>query len=199
MMPLPGYDPAVLKGHILRAYNTAQTLLRDAVALDAATDFLRHAPHFYFRALLCAACTLCKVVRSTHKSLLDRAQVEQSAADILALTKKAVILEGDLATRLAHLMEPWLQPALDQPEWDEDPVSSFTRRLAAGPTLDCLLRWKHDHEVNNAKSQQLPPPDGADGSSSNLTASADPMQFIDWSFMDDFDWNFETSILPGGS
>lgn len=94
------------------------------------------------------------------------------------------------------MLEPWLQIAVE-PEWDEDPISTFTHRLSASPTLDCLVRWKHDHEILLNSRNQPPLPDGGDGTSA--LANADPMQFIDWGFMDDFDWNFEPNILSNGT
>lgn len=94
------------------------------------------------------------------------------------------------------MLEPWLQMAVE-PEWDEDPISTFTHRLSASPTLDCLVRWKQDRELLLNSRNQPPPPDGGDAAST--LANADPMQFIDWGFMDDFDWNFESNILSNGN
>lgn len=94
------------------------------------------------------------------------------------------------------MLEPWLQVALDL-EWDEDPISNFTHRLSASPTLDCLARWKHDQEFLLKSKNQPPPADGADGTST--LAISDPMQFIDWGFMDDFNWNFDSNTLSNGT
>lgn len=109
MLPLPIYDPETLKPNILRAYNTAQTIIRETVEFDHKTDFLLHAPHFYFRGLICAACTICKVVRSTYKDLIDRKQIDEAAANIIAVVKRSIIMEGDLATRLLGRKQ-FLQP-----------------------------------------------------------------------------------------
>lgn len=196
MLPIPGYDQETLKNDILRAYNTAQTIVKDMVKLDSKTDFLLYAPHFYFRALICAACTICKVIRSSYKNLVSWGEVGRFTDDIIFMIKKSIIMEGDLASRLVNILEPWLELAHGQ-EWNEEPVSSFTQRLSAGPTLDCLWRWKHDQEnLINAKGQ-VPPPDGTDGSAA--MANTDPMQFIDWSFMNDFDWNLGPVIESNGA
>ncbi len=196
MLPLPNYDPEAVKRNILKAYSTAQTIIRNMMEIDRQTDFLLHAPQFYFRGLVCAICTICKVMRSSYKNFLDRKQLEQSAADMLVMTKKSILIGGDLATRISSLLEPWLPMAIE-PEWDEEPVSSFTRRLSASPTLDCLVRWKRDQELLLGSKTQPPPPNGANGSA--VAASVDPMQFIDWGFTDDFDWNFESNILSSGA
>lgn len=100
MLPPPGYDPEALKPNILKAYNTAQTIIRDTVELDRETGFLLHAPQFYFRGLICAACTICKVVRSNCKSLIERKQIDEAALNLIAMTKKSIIMEGDLPSRL---------------------------------------------------------------------------------------------------
>ncbi|RYP79154.1 hypothetical protein DL771_000132 [Monosporascus sp. 5C6A] len=193
MLPLPGYDSEALQGNILRAFNTAQTIMRDAVEIDRKTDFLWHAPHFYFRALFCATCIICKVMGSSYKKFIDRERMERSVADMLAIHKRSIIMEGDLAARLTGFLESWLELVVST-EWEEEPVSSFTHRLSASSTLDCAKRWKHDLENLMSSKSQPAPADGADAGSV-MPSAADPMQDIDWTFMDDFGWNIEPNIL----
>ncbi|RYP79751.1 hypothetical protein DL770_006540 [Monosporascus sp. CRB-9-2] len=193
MLPLPGYDSEALQGNILRAYNTAQTIIRDTVEIDRKTDFLWHAPHFYFRALLCATCIICKVMGSSYKKFIDRERMERSVADMLAIHKRSIVMEGDLAARLISFLEPWLELAVST-EWEEEPVSTFTHRLSASSTMDCAKRWKHDLENRMSSKSQPAPADGTDAGSV-MPSAADPMQYIDWTFMDDFDWNVEPNIL----
>ena len=102
MLPPPGYSPEALKLNMLRTYNTAETIIRDTLEIDRETDFLLHAPQFYFRGLICAACTVCKVMRSSYKSLVDRRQLEETAVNMIALTRKSIIVEGDLPSRLIN-------------------------------------------------------------------------------------------------
>ncbi|KAI0597689.1 hypothetical protein F4775DRAFT_225647 [Biscogniauxia sp. FL1348] len=232
MLPLPGYDPSALKRNILRAYTTAQAVIRDALALDRMTDFVAHITHFYFRALLAASCVVYKILRSSYMALdiVDRKAAEQSAADAVALCRRATVMEADLPARLGTLMESWfeLSQAYPAARWHEEPVSSFSHRLGASVSLDCLMRWKTDqHLVNLSISNTVNGVGGGGGGNGNngssnnsgscggqatdtttsaavgvdgaavnpMVLGAEPLQNIDWSFMDDIDWNFEPGIL----
>ncbi|KAI1640199.1 hypothetical protein F4809DRAFT_520615 [Biscogniauxia mediterranea] len=235
MLPLPGYNPSALKRNILRAYTTAQAVIRDALALDRATDFVAHITHFYFRALLAAACVVYKILRSSYMALdmVDRKAAEQSATDAVALCRRATVMEADLPARLGILMESWFELSQARPLacWHEEPVSSFSHRLGASVSLDCLMRWKNDQHlvslstsnaVNSGVGGGISGGNGNSGSNSggggggggqatDTTAAAvggdgaggvnpmvlgtESLQNIDWSFMDDFDWNFEPGIL----
>ncbi|RYP07289.1 hypothetical protein DL764_002604 [Monosporascus ibericus] len=193
MLPLPGYDSEALQGNILRAYNTAQTVIRDAVEIDRKTDFLLHAPHFYFRALFCATCIICKVMGSSYRKFIDQERTERSVADMLAIHKRSIVMEGDLPARLASFLESWLELAIST-EWEEEPVSTFTHRLSASAIMDCAKRWKHDLESRMSSKSQRRSVDGTDAGSV-MPSAADPMQYIDWTFMEDFDWTVEPNVL----
>ncbi|KAI5928401.1 hypothetical protein F4810DRAFT_643437 [Camillea tinctor] len=232
MLPLPGYDPSALQRNILRTYTTAQAVIRDALALDRATDFVAHITHFYFRALLAAGCVVYKILRSSYMALgmVDRKAAEQSATDAVALCRRATVMDADLPARLGSLMGSWFelsQARRPHAKWHEEPVSSFSHRLAASVSLDCLMRWKNDQHfasqstsnaVNGAATGSSAsnasdrgggdggagqPPDTAalaaagDGAGVNpmVLGGPEPLQNIDWSFMDEFDWSFEPGIL----
>ncbi|OTB20489.1 hypothetical protein K445DRAFT_312947 [Daldinia sp. EC12] len=98
-----------------------------------------------------------------------------------------------------------------QPQWSEEPVSAFSHRLSASVTFDCMTRWKNDHRHNNlrckcqssgtaAASGTTPIPGATAGTNgcetpAIMAGGADALQNIDWTFMDDFDWNFEP-VMP---
>ncbi|KAI1213053.1 uncharacterized protein F4807DRAFT_412741 [Annulohypoxylon truncatum] len=148
MIPLPGYDPEALKRNILRTYSTAQAVIRSALALDASMDFLRHLPHFYFRALMAAGGVIYRVLRSSYLPFMDRAEAERSAADAVAASRRAQVADNDLPTRLGNLFESWLYRLVHGagvPQSAEEPVSSFSHRLSASVMYDCMTRWKTDH------------------------------------------------------
>ncbi|KAI1501226.1 hypothetical protein F5X99DRAFT_383186 [Biscogniauxia marginata] len=213
MLPLPGYDSEALKRNILRTYNTAQAVIREALELDRKMDFVLHISHFYFRTLLASSCVIYKLLRSSYMQLVDRKAAEQSAIDAIALCRRATVMENDMPARLGNLMDAWisLSQATPPAKWHEDPVSSFTHRLSASVSLDCLMRWKNDQHLanlsnannsgnNNSSGNKGQPPDtnatAGDSTAENpMLLGAEPLPNIDWSFMDDFDWSFEPGIL----
>ncbi|OTA66607.1 hypothetical protein K449DRAFT_235257 [Hypoxylon sp. EC38] len=223
MIPLPGYEPEALKRNILRTYNTAQAVLREALELDRKIEFLQHLPHFYFRAILAAGAVVYRILRSSYMQFIDREAAEQSASDAIAASRRARVMDSDLPTRLGNLFESWSDRLLrgtGSPHWNEEPVSSFSHRLSASVTFDCMTRWKTDH-MQNCRNKGQPfttcgcfgsgaaaaggGATGAGGAATNTSetpailaggnAGADPLQNIDWTFMDDFDWNFEP-VMP---
>lgn len=218
LIPLPGYNPEALKRNILRAYTTAQAVLRDALSLDDQGGFLKHMPHFAFRSLLSAMCIIYKVFRSSYKQSLDKQGAERSAANCMAVCRRSVVQEGDLGARLAVLFDSFWSVAQSTNIWHGEPtVSVGTQRFGAGVCFDCLKLWKNDIDTmrpKTAATAQVPNAEG-DANSSDMLApasalatssatlgvgtaaasGADPLAHIDWSFMDDFDWNFEPSLL----
>ncbi|KAK6081981.1 hypothetical protein SCUP515_02760 [Seiridium cupressi] len=193
LIPLPGYNPESLKRNVLRAYTTARTVVQVALELERSHSFLKHMPHFYFRSLISANCIIYKVLRSSYMDFLDRTQTEQTAIDVIEACRQSVVTEGDLPTRLATLLESiwnWNQLA----RWHEEPISVFTHRLGASVIFDCLKRWKNDMD-SRPKSQ---PPAAVGGETPATLLVPDPMASIDWSFMDDFDWNMEPTLLGPG-
>ncbi|KAH9884482.1 hypothetical protein F4778DRAFT_763226 [Xylariomycetidae sp. FL2044] len=204
LIPPPGFDPEASKRNILRAYNTAQAVVRDALELDRTIGFLSHVPHFYFRTMTQAVCIIFKLLRSSYMSFIDRQAAEASARDAITVCNRCSVMEADLPMRLSHLLVTWFDIARSPGnQWQEVPVSSFSHRLNASVTLDCLARWKNDRLVNKSGATMSLPP--ACGSANEVVPAAaagpadpmmmEPLQNIDWSFMDDFDWSFEPGIL----
>ncbi|KAI0840553.1 hypothetical protein F5Y06DRAFT_243026 [Hypoxylon sp. FL0890] len=222
MIPLPGYEPEALKRNILRTYNTAQAVIRESLELDREMEFLRHLPHFYFRAILAAGAVVYRILRSSYMQFIDREAAERSALDAVAASRRAKVMDNDLPTRLGNLFESWCDRLLRgtrAANWSEEPVSTFSHRLSASVTYDCMTHWKTDH-MHNCRNKGQPfttcgcfgsgaaAAAGAAGAAANVpngsetpailaggNTGADPLQNIDWTFMDDFDWNFEP-VMP---
>lgn len=219
LTPLPGYNPESLKRNILRAYSTSQAVLRDALGLDERVGYLKHMPHFAFRSLLSAMCIIYKVFRSSYKEVLDKHAAERSAANCMEVCRRSVVQEGDLGARLAVLFESFWSVAQSTPVWHGEPtVTVGTQRMGAGVCFDCLKLWKSDMETMRPRATQpLNAEGGGLGGGSNVgdvvaaAAAAggpvtlgtggvvapgpDPLANIYWSFMDEFDWNFEPNLL----
>ncbi len=62
----PDVTPDILKRNVLKAYNTAQIVIRQALKLQEETGFLSYAPHFVCRTLLTAAVVTLSVLLSSH-------------------------------------------------------------------------------------------------------------------------------------
>ncbi|KAI0105457.1 hypothetical protein GGR51DRAFT_188949 [Nemania sp. FL0031] len=208
MMPTPGHNPESLKQHILRAYHTASSVLRSAQELDQKNNFLGHITYPHMRSLLTAGCVIFKLLRSSYMRFVDRTSTEASASDVVSICHRMSITEGDLPMRIAKLFRTFLehyQSATRANTWQEEEpnASSFPHRLGAGVTYDCLVRWKSDGTVSRAWHQQRqqtpnPPTNGAGEETDALLTGnmSDPLA-IDWTFMDDFEWNWgPTSLNP---
>lgn len=191
-MPLPGYDSEELKRKILRAYTTARTVIRVANELDQKHELMRHLPQFYFRSVIFASCIIYKVLRSCYMDFVDRDQMEKSVSEVIGICRRCTIQEGDMPMRLANLLESfWGLSKVAR--WQEEPTCEFSERLGASITFDCLKKWKED--MNGARPRSQPTPAEGDETTA-VPVGEDPMANIDWSFMDDFDWNFEPTLLP---
>ncbi|KAK7940838.1 c6 zinc finger domain containing protein [Apiospora aurea] len=225
LIPLPGYNPEALKRNILKAYTTSQAVLRDALSLDDQHGYLKHMPHFAFRSLLSAMCIIYKVSRSSYREILDQQGAERSAANCMEVCRRSVIQEGDLGARLTMLFESFWSVAQSTAVWHGEPtVTVGTQRMGAGVCFDCLKLWKSDMNTmrpkaaadgggggignNNNNSSSSSNGDAALGATAATGSAAalgtgivtapggpDPLANIDWSFMDEFDWNFEPNLL----
>ncbi len=65
-MPVPDVTPEIMKRNVLKAYNTSQIVIRQALKLQEETGFLSYAPHFVCRTLLTAAVVTLSVLLSPH-------------------------------------------------------------------------------------------------------------------------------------
>ncbi|KAI0481555.1 hypothetical protein F4859DRAFT_424922 [Xylaria cf. heliscus] len=203
MMPAPGHDPEPLKQHIIRTYLTATSVLRNSQQLDQKIGFLGHIPHPQMRSLSTAACVIFKILRSSYMQFLDRKAVETTASDAVSICQRMSIIEGDLPMRLASLFRTFLEH-YNSSAWstawqtEEPTATTFPHRLGAGVTFDCLIRWKTDGTMKRYLNQQTPNPStsGTGEEPNTLFPNTVPDSLdIDWTFMDDFEWNWTTPGL----
>ncbi|KAI0417251.1 hypothetical protein F5X98DRAFT_341034 [Xylaria grammica] len=201
MMPAPGYSSESLKQHILRAYHTASSALRNAQELDQKIGFLAHITHPQMRSLLTASCVIFKLLRSSYMQFLDRKSIEAIASDTVSICERMSVMEGDLPMRLNTLLKTFLElyhsSTLATSWQNEEPTATnFPRRLGAGVTFDCFIRWKSDGAIKRGlhqPHQQTPnhPNNGAGEETDTLLSGSVPDTLaIDWSFMDDFEWTW---------
>ncbi|KAI1117906.1 hypothetical protein F5Y14DRAFT_290090 [Nemania sp. NC0429] len=206
MMPTPGHSPEASKQLILRTYHTASSIIRDAQELDSKIGFLGHITYPQMRSLLTAGCVIFKLLRSTYMQFLDQKLVAATASDVVAVCQRMSIVEADLTMRLATLFKTFLD-LYHSSAWgttwqgEEPTASRFPHRLGAGVTYDCFVRWKSDSavkRVSHPQQQQTvnPPTDGAGEETDALLSGTLPDSLaIDWTFMDDFEWTWNSPAL----
>ncbi|KAJ2970230.1 hypothetical protein NUW58_g9759 [Xylaria curta] len=206
MLPAPGHDPEPLKHLILRAYLTATSVIRNAQELDQKIGFLGHITHPQMRSLLTASCVIFKLLRSSYMQFLESEPIETTASDAASICQRMSVVEGDLSMRLATCFKTFLElyhsSAWAATDWQNEPPTSsnFPRRLGAGVMFDCLMRWKSDGTMKRAFQQQQQPPNpptnGAGENTDTLLPNPMPdLLDIDWSFLDDCEWNWTPAGL----
>jgi len=153
-MPTPDYSPEILRGNILKAYNTSVNLVRHALKLHEDMAFLSHAPHFVCRSLLSASCITLSVVLSPY--MQDQPLEEKDSIMEAAITamRTCSVTGEDLPSRASNMIEKFwslnrTRPPLDVPMKD---VAEFSHRLGTSLAFDCLRRWKKDIEKNKREA-----------------------------------------------
>ncbi|KAI8949929.1 hypothetical protein F4801DRAFT_590705 [Xylaria longipes] len=198
MMPAPGHDPEPLKQHILRTYLTATSVLRNSQQLDQTIGFLGHITHPQMRSLATAGCVIYKILRSSYMQFLDRKAIEATASDTVSICQRMSIVDNDLPMRLSSLFKTFLE-IYHSSAWgttwqsEEPTATSFPHRLGAGVTFDCLIRWKTDGKMKRSLGGKTPNPltNGTGEETNTLFPNTVPDSLdIDWTFMDDFEWNW---------
>ena len=173
-LPQADIDPSALQRNCLRAYSTAETVVRTALALQASTGFLSHAPHHVFRTVLTATCVVFKVLRSSYRAFIDgggdlaaggatpagagatgRGSVDRRgggggggdgvAKDCFLALSHCSARDGDLPARAARLFESYWMLRGWLPVQDV-PTTDFAGRMGASMTFACLKLWKDDVE-----------------------------------------------------
>ncbi|KAI8634603.1 hypothetical protein F5Y19DRAFT_118501 [Xylariaceae sp. FL1651] len=216
LIPPPGHNPDSLKQHVLRTFHTASSVIRDALELDQKIGFLAHITHLHMRYLVTASCVIFKLLRSSYMQFLDHKPIEDTAAsDAVTICQRATVVEGDLPMRLGTMLGTFLElcRSTSRTSWhQEQPItSSYPHRLGASVAFDCFIRWKTDgalRTVFHQKQQQLQqqqqhmsnPLGGAIGEDTDtlLPSSVPDLMAMDWTFMDDFEWNLGPPTLWHG-
>jgi transcriptional regulatory protein LEU3 len=156
-MPAPGVSPEILERNLLRAYNTSQIVIQQALKLDQATNFLSFAPHFVYRSVLTAICIIMTILLSQHMKDLSQLSKDATVQDALTALKACSIQEGDLASRGGKILESYwaiqhLLPRIESPTVD---IATFSHRLGTSLAFDCIRRFKRDIEQTRPTADSL--------------------------------------------
>jgi hypothetical protein len=199
-MPATDFSPEILKRNVLKAYSTAQLLVRQAHKLHADSGFLYYAPHFVCRSLLAAACITLTVLLSNMMTDVPLHQKQTEMQEALSAIQKCSVSDGDLPFRASNMIERYwsINQLLPPMEVHIKEVRDFSQRIGVSFAFDCLRRWKRDLEKSRPNNlSQKKPLDGPSGQPVNLEPiQPDASQMIDWdAFMADFDWSFTPDYL----
>lgn len=200
-MPVPDFSPEIVKRNVLKAYTTAQLVVRQALKLHEEAGFLFYAPHFVCRTIITAACIIVNIFLSPYMEMLPHAK-NAIVQDAVMAIRTCSVREGDLPLRASKMIESYWSVNQAKPPTDISmkDVSQYSNRLGISLAFDYIRRWKRDIEASrpsgnaaNTKRQT----DGTQMSSLDLsTLQPENAQLIDWdAFMDDFDWSFTPDYL----
>jgi len=165
-MPVTDFSPEMLKRNVLKAYNTAQLLVRQALKLQNELAYLSYAPHFVCRSLLTAATVTLSVLLSEHMRDMPLQTKQFTMQEAISAIRMCSILDGDLPSRASNMIERYwslnqLLPPLDIPIKE---VRNYSNRLGTSLAFDCLRRWKRDIERNRPQPNPVKrQPDGTPG------------------------------------
>lgn len=201
-LPQADVDAAALRRNCLRAFSTAETVVRTALALQASSAFLSHAPHYVFRTVLTATCIIFKVLRSSYRAYVDpggetvtagtpnatasagrgpgggRTVADDLTKDCFLALSACSTRDGDLPARAARLFESyWLLRG-----WlpvQDVPTTNFAGRMGASMTFACLKLWKDDVEragtTAAAQGMQAMSASASDGAGAGLGTASGAM------------------------
>jgi transcriptional regulatory protein LEU3 len=149
-LPLPGRTDEALQMNLMRTYSTSEGLIKLGQDLERKSGFLSHAPHYVFRSMLLAACTIISYLRSPFPSprLVPVGQVDAMTQTAIMALKTCSVQADDLPIRGANVMQGYWTVKDRLPPWDicQLGTAKFKHRLGASIVFDCLGRWKKDLE-----------------------------------------------------
>ena len=181
-MPLPGFSEEILKRNLSKCYNTAEGVIRLALKLQQDLDFLSHAPHSVFRALITATCVCLVIQRSHYGSAYEDEVGDALVNDALQAMSACSAQDGDIQMRGTKMVERYwsVRQHIPRTEIGKPADSSFTHRLGASLVFGCLRRFKREIEQvrsNNTGPNNLPAQGGAEPSGKSFPPSF-PLPFL---------------------
>jgi len=149
-LPLPGRSHEALQRNLMGTYSTSESLIKLALDLERKSGFLSHAPHYVFRSLLLAACSIISYLRSPFSgpSLVPVEGIDVVAQNAIMALKSCSVQAEDLPIRGANVMQAYWTVKDRLPPWDiyQMDATKFKHRLGASIVFLCLGRWKKDLE-----------------------------------------------------
>lgn len=167
-MPLPGRSDETLQRNLTRTYSTSEGLIKLALDLEHKYAFLTHAPHFVFRSLFLAACTIVSYLRSPPfrpPSLDTTEEIDLVVQNVIKALKTCSVQAEDLPIRATNVMQGYWSVRDRLPPWDicQLRTAKFRHRLGASIMFECLSRWKRDIQRTRDASHAGGLPDANSG------------------------------------
>jgi hypothetical protein len=149
---------------ILRAYQTATSIITTTISHDSAHEELLYAPAATSRTILYAALIIFRVLHSnyatpnTAQSLPSSQQLDRNAGNLLynsaclAIRRCAIQRDDkDFPTRMADMLkEIWRAGEKDDEFRNQEPTCKVKSRMGAGLVFDCLRIWRDYNNNSNA-------------------------------------------------
>ena len=133
------------KEGIMRAYQTASTLISKCVEADATYDILLFASNFLFRMLFNAAAALFKVLQSEYSKDVDFNMGKKLFNMVISCLRRCSVENNDLAGRWAEIMtQLWVTFRMKGSGVSTLRVDG---RLGASLIFDCLRLWRLEFDV----------------------------------------------------
>ncbi|EED15866.1 conserved hypothetical protein [Talaromyces stipitatus ATCC 10500] len=155
---------------ILRAYQTATSIITTTISHDSAHEKLLYAPATTSRMIFYAALIIFRVLHSNYAPTNTSAAVTPPSGRLLdrdtgnLLYNSACLairrcsiqrLDKDFPTRMADMLkELWRAGEKDDELRNEEPTCKVKSRLGASLIFDCLKLWR-DYKDSNYNSTQL--------------------------------------------
>ena len=170
-MPVPGFSSEIFKRNTLKAYTTAQLVVRQALKLQSEIGFLFYAPHYVCRTLLASACIILNVLLSPYMKDMPVHAKDAIMQDSIFAVKTCSVHDTDLPARASKMIESYwsvhhTKGPIDIPMKD---VSQFSSRLGTSFAFDYIRRWKRDIEASRSSVTNANGKRQATGTPSKLT------------------------------
>jgi hypothetical protein len=195
-MPLPGRSDEALQRNLMNTYYTCEGLVKLALDLERKSGFLTHAPHYAFRSLLLAGCTITSYLRSPFRStnLVPVGGEDLVVQNVILALKTCSVQADDLPIRGSNVMEAYWSVRDRLPPWDTHQLrnANFKHRLGASIVYDCLGRWKKDLEWTRASAGD-PTPAGGPSESYSSKLSLELNAVVYYFMLTDY--NFQVTLL----
>ena len=124
---------------IMKAYETAGTLISLVNTADASSGLLLYAPSYIFRMLFNAATVHWKVLQSSYAELVDANMGRKRFNEAIFALRKCSVKNNDLAGRQSEILtQMW-----NVRKRSKDPPALYCRgRFGASLTYDILCHWR---------------------------------------------------------
>ena len=135
--------PEIRKMGLLKAFETASTLIEMVNAVDLRRDFLIYSPFYLYRMLILAAIVLLKIISSKYSCLVDVTTGTRNFNASIHLLRRCSLEDNDNYGRSSKILSQLWCFHRTSPGYREDiPSLRINTRLGASILHDTLWIWR---------------------------------------------------------